>query len=87
MFLTLSHTALSKELSQGLDLILLPGLAFDRQRRRLGHGRGYYDAYLNACEAFSIQHKLQPTHTSKATVTECVIKLMNMLGCSCIGAE
>ncbi len=43
----------------GIDMILVPGRAFDRKGNRIGRGKGYYDRFLS---------KLPPSKTAKVGI-------------------
>lgn len=48
--------------NHGLDLVIMPGMAFDRGFRRLGHGKGYYDHFLTRYSKNEVNSK---TNTPK----------------------
>ncbi|KAF9950138.1 hypothetical protein BGZ72_008140 [Mortierella alpina] len=59
--------------SRGLDLIVMPGLAFDRTGTRLGHGKGYYDNYLVKANAYNHSIGRPPVATVALALTEQIV--------------
>ncbi|KAI9015887.1 hypothetical protein CLU79DRAFT_765148 [Phycomyces nitens] len=61
--------------TDGLDLILVPGLAFDRSRNRIGHGKGYYDRYIEQCHEWAQKTDNPPPTTVALGLDEQIIEI------------
>ena len=60
-----------------IDMVLVPGLAFDLQGHRVGYGKGFYDRFLSKCREdcmkvglsfFEPVDRIEDTHSGDVTI-------------------
>lgn len=61
----------SSETIDNIEIMIVPGIAFDISKNRIGYGKGYYDRYLSKHECYKVGlafdehlHKEIPTDSS-----------------------
>lgn len=50
----------ASQISAPIELVVMPGLAFDASGRRLGRGGGYYDKFIEVCRRRAREHGWPP---------------------------
>ena len=44
----------SSEIIDNIEIMIVPGIAFDVSKNRIGYGKGYYDRYLSKHECYKV---------------------------------
>lgn len=70
-----------------LDLIVVPGVAFDRSGGRVGYGAGFYDRYFNKINEYSIRRITKLALAYDFQVLDKVPTYENDVPVSCIMTE
>lgn len=60
--------------SGNVDLVLVPGMAFDNECRRLGHGRGYYDSFISRLQDTRRQQCCPDAKTIGLSLSEQIVE-------------
>ncbi len=63
------HQPLSPSQAAAIDIVIVPGIAFDQQRQRLGYGKGFYDRFITQLKALK---KSPPTLIGLALELQCL---------------
>ena len=58
------HKDCQKIAPEKIDLIIVPGIAFDKQKNRIGYGDGFYDRLLKKtkCPTIALAYEFQIVH-------------------------